>query len=188
MKIQRSTLWLISLTLCLMLIFLALPVGAQETSQQTNQTTAAGSAPSAPPRILELTLGELIGILTGAGALAFAIGKALWDGNQPDLDQAISTEVDAAHSDREWIEKLERAYALNGLQAKTTIDALAGVLSNIAPLTGFKADDALLALLRDIQKPGAPDQEASLTYPTGSQVGESTAKKMTETIPRENRD
>jgi hypothetical protein len=124
------------------------------------QTTAAGSAAAQSPNILSLTLAETIGIVMGIVALFVAFGKILWDANQnpggPSLDARLTTQVRAAHEDREWIERLEKAYALGGLQAKTAIDALAGVLSNIAPLTGLAVDDEALKLLRDVQKPG-PD-------------------------------
>jgi hypothetical protein len=123
-----------------------------ESAQQTVGTTAQ------PPSILSLTLGELIGILFGAGALMVGIGKILWDANQnpggPSVDARLTQQVNTAHADREWIERLERAYALGGMQSTRAVDALAGVLSNIAPLTGLKTDDAVLNLLRDIQKPG----------------------------------
>ena len=50
--------------------------------------------------------------------------------------------------------KIERAYDLSNERTHKTLEAVVGVLSNIAPLTKFQIDDALLALLKDIQKPG----------------------------------
>ena len=159
---MNKTRWSVLLVLIVMVLgfLLVFPVGAQETTGQDTAAEQTGQQPSQAPSILSLTLGELIGIVFGAGAPMVGIGKILWDGNQPGqptIDQRLTQRVDTAAADREWIERLEKAYALGGLQAKTAVDALAGVLTNIAPLTGIKVDDAALRLLKDIQTPGSPN-------------------------------
>lgn len=158
--IRQMVLILILLTLCVM------PTLAQETTESPPINTPimvvpapVVAAPLPTPDILSLTLGELIGIVVGLGALGVGLGKILWDANQnpggASVDTRLTERVDIARNDREWIERLERAYALGGLQSKTAIDALTSVLTTIAPLTGLKADDALLRILKDVQQPGA---------------------------------
>lgn len=122
----------------------------------------AGQQAAQSPDIFSLTIGELIGIVLGLGALGVAVGKILWDGNQPGqptVDQRLTARVDVAHSDREWIERLERAYMLGGSNTQRLVDAFTGVLTNVSPLTGVKVDDALLRLLKDVQQPGQPTEE-----------------------------
>lgn len=97
--------------------------------------------------------------MVGGVSLMVGVGKILWDANQnpggASIDTRLTQQVATAHGDREWIERLEKAYQFGGLQNTRAIDALAGVLANIAPLTGLKVDDAVLNLLQDIQSPGA---------------------------------
>ena len=147
---------------------LAMPVGAQETTAVADQAQQTMGTTAQSPNILSLTLAETIGIVMGIVALFVAFGKILWDANQnpggPSIDARLTEQVNTAHNDREWIERLERAYALGGMQSTRAVDALAGVLSNIAPLTGLKLDDAVLKLLRDVQKPGEEDAEGPPLY------------------------
>jgi hypothetical protein len=88
-----------------------------------------------------------------------AFGKILWDANQNPGGASVDTQLVAAveerHSDREYIDSLEKAYAAAGNAYKTALDATVSVLQTIAPLTPLKVDDAALNLLRDIQTPGA---------------------------------
>jgi len=171
--------------LILVLLFLfVLPVLGQDTTpaEATPAVTivAAPATATQTPNILSLTLGELLSILIGSAVLLGGIGKILWDGNQPGqpgIDARLTTQVNTAHADREWIDRLERAYALVGVLSnvapltplkvdesvprlsKAAIDALVGVLTNIAPLTPIKVDDAVLRLLKDVQQAGEQAEE-----------------------------
>jgi len=153
--------------LILVLLFLfVLPVLGQDTTSAEATpavTIVAAPAPATQtPNILSLTLGELLSILIGSAVLLGGIGKILWDGNQPGqpgIDARLTTQVGAAQADREWIDRLERAYALGGISSKAAIDALTGVLANIAPWTPIKVDDAVLRLLKDVQQSGVQAEE-----------------------------
>ena len=116
------------------------------------------------PEFLTLTLGEFLGILAGLAGLGLALGKILWDWAHhrgQNLDAALTARVQASQSDREWVERLEKAHEKGGEGLKTALGAVVGVLQNVAPLTPFKMDDALRDLLKDIQTPGAPDAAAA---------------------------
>lgn len=127
-------------------------------------TVAAGDGATAAtpksPEFLTLTLGEFLGILAGLAALSVSLGKILWDWAHhrgQNLDAALTARVQASQSDREWVERLEKAHEKGGDGLKTALGAVIGVLQNMAPLTPFKIDDALRDLLKDIQTPGTPD-------------------------------
>lgn len=163
--------------LCLIILF-TVPGLAQEA---TPDAVIPVEVIEAPPGILSLTIGEVLGIVVGLAALGVAIGKTLWDANQnpggASVDERLTDRVNSAHTDREWVMKLEHAYELGQGQAKTAIDALTSVLQTIAPLTPLKVDDAALSLLKDVQTPGAMAQAASGTgYTiTGNQDGVTVA-------------
>lgn len=155
------------------LLILCLPVMAQDaTAEPPVMTIPVEQIPDETPAILSLTLGELLGILFGAGALMVGIGKILWDANQnpggASIDTRVAERVESAHSDREWVEKLERAYELGQGQVKVLTDAFTKILVTVAPLTPLKVDDAALSLLQDIQQPGATTTTTTTT--TGDYV------------------
>lgn len=122
------------------------------------QDGATAGTPKSP-EFLTLTLGEFLGILTGFVALAVGLGKILWDWAHhrgQNLDASLTARVQASQTDREWVERLEKAHERGGEALKTALSAVVGVLDNVAPLTKFKIDDAFRDLLKDIQTPGAP--------------------------------
>ena len=124
-------------------------------------TVAAQDTPSSSlsQPLFSLTIGEFLGILLGGGALLVGLGKILWDAARhggTNVDAALTRRVQDSQADRDWMFKIERAYDLSNERTHKTLEAVVGMLSNIAPLTKFQVDDALLALLKDIQKPGAP--------------------------------
>ena len=166
---------LVLLILTLLLCLMGSPVVADDptpgpAATVTAPPTTPTTTPTTPQPTVTLTQGELIGIVIALLAFAVGAGKILWDANQTPggatlatVDTRITDRVDQAHSDREWVDRLERAYTLGGMQTKAAIDALTSALSAIAPMTPLKVDDAALRLLKDIQTRGP---ETPLASPT----------------------
>lgn len=79
---KTNSKWVLWVIMALLVgMFLVCPVGAQETTGQAGTTVGAGQQAAQSPDIFSLTIGELIGIVLGLGALGVGIGKILWDGS-----------------------------------------------------------------------------------------------------------
>lgn len=125
-------------------------------ADQAQQTVGTAAQ---PPSILSLTIGEVMAIVLGTGALFVGIGKILWDANQnpggPSVDARLTARVEETRADREYMANMEKLYEAN-TALRATLDATAGILQSISPLlSSLKVDDATLKFLKDVQKPGA---------------------------------
>jgi hypothetical protein len=111
--------------------------------------------------LFSLTIGEALGALMGTLAFLLAAGKILWDWAQGRIrnpDAAMTERLQTAQKDREWIGHMEKVYERADTYMNKALDATVSVLKVIAPLTSrISVDDAVLKLLQDIQKPGAPE-------------------------------
>lgn len=72
-------------------------------------------------------------------------------------DNTLVRELEKRQLDREYMDRLERAYQEGNRQIKAVVDTLASGLRFVAPYTPIKADDALGGFLDDIRTPGAPN-------------------------------
>jgi hypothetical protein len=160
------------------LLLVCLPVLAQDVpAEPTPIYIPVEQIPDATPAILSLTLGEALAILLGTVSTFIAIGKILWDANQNPNGQSVDAQLTAAieerHSDRDYIESLEKAHTAANDAYKTALNATVSVLQTIAPLTPLKLDDAALSLLKDVQTPGVATVTTTTT--TGGYVETSAA-------------
>ena len=92
-----------------------------------------------------LTVGVL---LVGIGSIVYLVLR----GGNP--DQIATNQLQVMQMNREAMAAQERAYQNATATQRQTIDALAGVLTAIAPLTPAQIDNALARYLRDVQAPG----------------------------------
>ncbi len=140
-----------------LLALLALPTMAQETSS------------SAPPAVVALDIGDVISIVVGfLGILVGVFVFASRNGNNPRAVDAYAVmRIENAAKDRDHIDKLERTYETTNQAYRTAFDTLANLLKTFAPVTPFKADDALAQLLADIQTRGKPVATAPLSNMEG---------------------
>lgn len=150
-KLLQSLMTLLILAgLCLLPL---MTVGAADTETQ-NQLSHP---------LFTLTLGELIGITFGLGAFLLAVGKILWDwaqGRVTNPDDALTAQIQSRQQDRDWMDKMEKAYERSGNAVHKALETVTGVLATVAPVTSsIKVDDALLAFLKDLQQKGAPVPE-----------------------------
>lgn len=168
------------ISLFIVMLILAIPVFAQDATPDAVPTAVVipvEQLPDETPAILSLTIGELMAIVLGIVGLAVAGGKILWDANQnpggASVDQRLTERVGVAQADRQWMDSIERGYALSNAGLKTALDATVSVLQTIAPLTPLKVDDAALDLLRDVQTPGA--KTVTTTTTSGGYVETATS-------------
>lgn len=121
--------------LLLGLLFFTLPVLAQE-------DVGVGAVP------LTLDSGT-VGIVIGLAALVVALLR-----NRDKGDSTLVAYFQQQQAQREQMAQLERAYQQT--MFKSMFDLATMTARTVAPLTPFKADDALAKWMQDIQQPGAP--------------------------------
>lgn len=109
--------------------------------------------------MIELSTGDAFAILLGLVSLIVGI-VAFFRAHPNATPAALDTEaarlLSERQRDREWVERLERAYQNNSATQQRMFDSVAAALRFIAPLTPIKADDIASNLLTDIQQPGNP--------------------------------
>lgn len=109
--------------------------------------------------MIELSGGDVFAILIGLAALIVglvAFFRAHPNATPAALDTETARLLTERQKDREWVERLERAYQNNSATQQRMFDTFAAALRFIAPLTPIKSDDIAANLLTDIQQPGEP--------------------------------
>lgn len=100
--------------------------------------------------------GETLAILISLVALVVAVVAALRKGGGA-ADQTMVNYFQQQQAQREQMALLERAYQNSMFQRM--FDTMALGAKMVAPLTPFKADDALATWMTDVQTPGKPEDK-----------------------------
>lgn len=103
-----------------------------------------------------------INLIVGLFALTWLVGGLLVYilTRRPEaaaLDSEAARRLNELQMTRDVVAIYEKAYREATAIQRMGVDTTAAILRVIAPLTPAKADDAALALLTDIQTPGAPE-------------------------------
>lgn len=106
--------------------------------------------------MIELSGGEVFAILISLLAFVVGIINLVRTGKPATWDAGLVAQLEMKQRDREWMEKLEKAYQSAGTQQQAVLDSVVGVLRLVVRTTPFKADDSVLKLLEDVQTPGIP--------------------------------
>lgn len=109
--------------------------------------------------MIMLSTGDILAILTALVALIVGIIAFMRQHPQftpAQLDSTVVTGLSDFQSNREVMDRLERAYQNSGDIQKHALEALVSALHLVAPLTPIASDDAAVAVLDDITQPGAP--------------------------------
>lgn len=105
-----------------------------------------------------LSSGDIVAILIGLIGAGFGLAaffRAHPNATPAQVDTAAAERIDALHQNRDYMERLERAYQASNEANRRALDLSVSVLRFIAPLTpGIKTDDAAAGFLSDIQTPG----------------------------------
>lgn len=96
------------------------------------------------------TLQTLLIIIFGTASLVLILRS-----KPQDVDASLSEKLDQKQRDRDFMDRLERAYQDSNRQKQATIDTMASLFRLIAPYTPIKSDDAVGRFLDDIRTPGA---------------------------------
>lgn len=109
---------------------------------------------------MTLDVGDLISISVGligmVGGIIAVVIASVRSGKPQQIDAGVVARIEAAQQNREYVDKLERAYQLAGADKRAMFDGVVGILAGLAAFTPIKSDDAALKLLQDVKTPGVP--------------------------------
>lgn len=77
-------------------------------------------------------------------------------------DSSLSLQLQQRQENRDYMDKMERAFQQTSIGNQRTIESLTGLIRLIAPMIPIKADTALVEFLEDVQTPGAPAKLSAL--------------------------
>lgn len=73
-----------------------------------------------------------------------------------DAERAVTVALEALQANRVAMDKYESMYQASNSTVRAFVDAFAGVIEALAPLTPIGADDKLSDVLEDVRTPGPP--------------------------------
>ena len=119
---------------------------------------ATSAAEESTSPAISLTTTDVLILVFGLGFLVVQVLKS----KPLQADKTLARELEKRQLDREYMDRLERAYQEGNRQLKAVVDTFASGLRFVAPYTPIKVDDMLGGFLDDIRTPGAPGD--NLTY------------------------
>jgi hypothetical protein len=102
-------------------------------------------------------------IALSLGALVLSLAALLLKGKTSDADRELTARIAAMQANREQFKLLEEQYRLMNTSVKAALDLAGALVAALAPMTKLASDDKLAEFIKDIQRPGAPDEEQPKT-------------------------
>ena len=107
--------------------------------------------------MIELSVGDVISLIVGLLAFVMSVYALAKSDKGKGLDNGVMLRIDQLQKDREYMDKLERAYESAHATNRLAFDKLSMVIKTIAPYTPIMSDDAIGRFLDDIKVKGDPN-------------------------------
>lgn len=104
--------------------------------------------------MIELSVGDVISIVAGLVALLVSVYALAKSDKGKGLDNGVMLRIDQLQANREYMEKLERAYESGNVAQRVAFDKLSTLIKTIAPYTPIMSDDAIARFLDDVKVKG----------------------------------
>lgn len=106
--------------------------------------------------MIELSVGDVLSILLGMLAFMVSVYALAKSDKGKGLDNGVMLRIDQMQANRDYMDKLERAYESANVAQRLAFDRFSSLVKTVAPYTPMVSDDAIARFLEDVKAKGDP--------------------------------